>query len=138
LLPLIRGVKIDVTVKSKAIEEKSAKASSSSFKYILFTPLISGHKIVIYSNNVSDFVLYKILKENKVTVVKLTPAHLTLIKDLDNKTSAIKRFIVGGDELKVSLAKEIHDSFGGNIEIYNEYGPTETVVGCMLYKFDSS
>ena len=25
----------------------------------------------------------------------------------------------------------------GTLTIYNEYGPTETVVGCMIYKFDA-
>ncbi len=44
--------------------------------------------------------------------------------------------IVGGEELKRDLAAEIYEMFAGNIEIYNEYGPTETVVGCMIYKFD--
>lgn len=102
----------------------------------IFTPLISGHKIVVYDNDDREFVLYKILREDKATVVKLTPAHLTLIKDLDNSNSNIKRFIVGGEDLKVSLAKEIYKSFNRNVEICNEYGPTETVVGCMIYKYD--
>ncbi len=102
----------------------------------IFTPLISGNKIVIYDNDETEFVLYKILRENKVTVLKLTPAHLTLIKDRDNRNSNIKRFIVGGEDLKVSLAKKVYDSFGKNIEIFNEYGPTETTVGCMIHKYD--
>lgn len=102
----------------------------------IFMPLISGSQIVIYDNDENEFVLYKILRENRATVVKLTPAHLTLLKDLDNSSSNIKRFIVGGEDLKVSLAKEVYDSFNGAIEIYNEYGPTETVVGCMIYKYN--
>lgn len=73
----------------------------------IFTPLISGNKIVIYDNDETEFVLYKILRENKVTMIKLTPAHLTLLKDMDNTKSSIKRFIVGGEELKVNLAKEV-------------------------------
>ncbi|MCP4152514.1 MAG: AMP-binding protein, partial [bacterium] len=47
----------------------------------------------------------------------------------------IKRFIVGGEELETRLAQEIHENFDGKIEIYNEYGPTETVVGSMIYKY---
>lgn len=102
----------------------------------IFTPLVSGNQIVIYDTDETEFVLYKILRENKATVVKLTPAHLTLLKDRDNNSSNIKRFIVGGEDLKVSLAKEICNSFGKNIEICNEYGLTEAVVGCMIYKYD--
>ncbi|NRZ86225.1 amino acid adenylation domain-containing protein [Clostridium beijerinckii] len=102
----------------------------------IFTPLISGNQIVIYDTDETEFVLYKILRENKATVVKLTPAHLTLLKDIDNSSSNIKRFIVGGEDLKVGLAKEVFNSFARNIEICNEYGPTETVVGCMIHKYN--
>ena len=101
-----------------------------------FTPLISGNKIVIYRSDNNDIVIRKIFKDKKVELVKLTPAHLQLIKDLDNKSSTIKRLILGGEDLKTELSREIHNSFGGNIEIYNEYGPTETVVGCMIHKFN--
>lgn len=121
--------------------ENEAMALYSSISFDLtvtsiFTPLISGNKIVIYDNDETEFVLYKILKENKVTVVKLTPAHLTLLKDSDNTKSKINVFIVGGEDLKVNLAKEVYNSFGKHIDIFNEYGPTETVVGCMIYKYD--
>lgn len=102
----------------------------------IFTPLISGNSIYVYKDDGQEYVLYKIMKENKVTVIKLTPAHLSLLKELDNRGSSVKRFIVGGEDLKVNLAASIHKSFAGNIEIYNEYGPTETVVGCMIYKYD--
>ncbi|WP_346961706.1 amino acid adenylation domain-containing protein [Clostridium sp.] len=123
----------------KGEDEVMALYSSISFDLTvtsIFTPLISGNKIVIYDNDETEFVLYKILRENKATVVKLTPAHLTLLKDMDNTKSNIKKFIVGGEDLKVALAKEVYNSFSKNIEIFNEYGPTETVVGCMIYKYD--
>lgn len=120
-------------------DESMALYSSISFDLTItsiFTPLISGNKIIIYDNDETEFVLYKILRENKVTVIKLTPAHLTLLAEMDNTKSNIKRFIVGGEDLKVNLAREVCYSFGKNIEIYNEYGPTETVVGCMIHKYD--
>lgn len=103
----------------------------------IFTPLISGNRIIIYKDDdETEFVIYKILQENKVTVLKVTPSHLRLIKDLDNSKSNIKRFIVGGEDLKCSLSKDVSHSFGGNIDIYNEYGPTEAVVGCMIHRYD--
>lgn len=102
----------------------------------IFTPLISGSIIGIYQDNGDEFILYKILEENITTVIKLTPSHLRLIKDLDNRGSSLKRFIVGGENLKTSLAQDVHKSFRGNIEIFNEYGPTEATVGCMIYKFN--
>ncbi|MCY8586921.1 AMP-binding protein, partial [Bacillus haynesii] len=42
-----------------------------------------------------------------------------------------------GEDLKTELAKEITERFHHKIEIYNEYGPTETVVGCMIYQYDA-
>ncbi|MBN2536024.1 MAG: amino acid adenylation domain-containing protein [Spirochaetales bacterium] len=103
----------------------------------LFTPLVSGNKIIIYPDAGREFVLYRILRENKATVIKCTPSHLSLLKDKDYRTSAVKKFIVGGEDLKVSLAKSVYEGFGKKIDIYNEYGPTETVVGCMIHRFNS-
>lgn len=102
----------------------------------IFTPLISGGRIIVYRDNGDEFILYRIMRDNASTIVKLTPAHLALLKERDNSQSSVGRFIVGGEDLKTSLAKEITDSFGGAIEIYNEYGPTETVVGCMIHQFN--
>lgn len=104
----------------------------------IFTPLISGSRIIVYDDSKADeeYVLYRIMKESNATVIKLTPSHLSLLKDMDNRNSSVRRFIVGGEDLKVSLAKDIHESFSGNVDIYNEYGPTETAVGCMIHKYD--
>ncbi|NJN81453.1 MAG: AMP-binding protein [Caldilineaceae bacterium] len=44
--------------------------------------------------------------------------------------------ILGGEDLKRGAAQQISDLFGGAIEIYNEYGPTEATVGCMIHRFD--
>jgi amino acid adenylation domain-containing protein/non-ribosomal peptide synthase protein (TIGR01720 family) len=103
----------------------------------IFAPLVSGNEMIIYDNNEEEFTLYKIFEENKATVVKLTPAHMTLLKDMYIKNSVVRRFIVGGDNLKADLAKQIYELFDEKIEIYNEYGPTETVVGCMIHRYDA-
>lgn len=103
----------------------------------IFTPLISGSIIAVYDdNNKEEYVLFRIMKDNKATVIKLTPSHLSLLKDMNNSNSSVRRFIVGGEDLKVNIAKNIHQSFNGKVEIYNEYGPTETVVGCMIHKYE--
>lgn len=103
----------------------------------IFTPLISGGSIVVYSDeDDKDYVIYRIIKENIVNIVKITPAHLSLIKEMNCNNSNIKRFIVGGEDLKVGLTRTIHDNFDGKIEIYNEYGPTETTVGCMIHQYN--
>ncbi len=72
----------------------------------------------------------------KTAVIKLTPAHLALLKDANLKDSSIKRMIVGGEQLSVSLARQITEASDHRIEIFNEYGPTEATVGCMIHKYD--
>ena len=102
----------------------------------IFAPLISGNRIVIYRQAANEITIRKVFEENRVNLVKLTPSHLQLVADMDNGKSSIKRLILGGEDLKTELARDIYNSFHGDIEIYNEYGPTETVVGCMIYKYD--
>ncbi len=70
-------------------------------------------------------------------IIKLTPAHLQLLKEMNiSPECTIRKLIVGGDNLSTRLVQNISGQFGGRIEIFNEYGPTETVVGCMIHSFD--
>ncbi len=102
----------------------------------IYVPLITGNKVVIYGAEEKELLISKIIKDDQVQVIKLTPAHLQIIKELDVSSSQVKRFIVGGEELTQELAKEIYHKFDQKIELYNEYGPTETVVGCMIHRYD--
>lgn len=108
----------------------------------IFTPLATGNKIRIYPEDGRTFLLDRILAENKCEIVKLTPSHLKLLVNseflLPHPMNRIKRFIVGGEQLETNLARKVYEKFNGNIEIYNEYGPTEATIGCMLYKFNPS
>ena len=76
------------------------------------------------------------MEDNRCQLLKLTPSHLALIRDLDNRQSRIRCLIVGGEALSTELAHAVSESFGHQVEIYNEYGPTEATVGCMIYRFD--
>jgi iturin family lipopeptide synthetase A len=105
----------------------------------IFTPLLSGNTIVIYKGESRELLIKEVVEDDLVGVVKLTPSHLKLILELFgllDKTipSAIKRFIVGGEALETKLTREIAEKFNKDIVIYNEYGPTETAVGCMIYQ----
>ncbi len=128
----------------KYIKEKSAKFplyTSISFDLTvtsIFTPLITGNTIVIYEEEQQEVLIEKVLNDANTSIVKLTPSHLKIIRELNLKsTHSIKRFIIGGEELETSLAKDIYDLFNKDIELYNEYGPTEATVGCMIYKFSA-
>jgi len=126
----------DVYVKNE--EASFALYSSLAFDLTvtsIFTPLLTGNRLVIYGRS-DPFVVQRIVQDNLVDVLKLTPSHLGLIKAADNRNSRVKRLIVGGESLSTELASQVHKSFGGQVEILNEYGPTEATVGCMIYRYD--
>ncbi|AWM17129.1 non-ribosomal peptide synthetase [Bacillus inaquosorum] len=103
----------------------------------VFTPLITGNAIIVYGGENRAALLYSIVQDPRVDIIKLTPAHLQLLKEMNiSPECTIRKLIVGGDNLSTRLAQNISGQFGGRIEIFNEYGPTETVVGCMIYSFD--
>lgn len=102
----------------------------------IFIPLITGNKIVIYRQSDQGLLVEKVVKDNKVDIIKLTPSHLKIVNQVKPEGSRLTRFILGGEELKTDTARETTHIFGGDIAIYNEYGPTETAVGCMIHKYN--
>jgi amino acid adenylation domain-containing protein len=103
----------------------------------IFVPLVSGGVVRVYPERESNLhPLSEVIADNQVDLIKLTPAHLSLLADADLSSSHLKTLILGGEDLKAAQAATVHKKLGGRARIYNEYGPTETVVGCMIYRFD--
>ncbi|MGX9148070.1 non-ribosomal peptide synthetase [Mesorhizobium sp. 128a] len=104
----------------------------------LFTPLITGGRIVVYLGDpgIQSMVVLKVIDDNAVDIMKLTPAHLAMIRDRNLGTTRLRKFIVGGEDFKTELARDITEAIPHPVEIYNEYGPTEATVGCMIHRFD--
>ena len=115
--PLFSSVAFDLTVTS------------------IYTPLCSGNSIYIYQNDNAQLLLEEIIKDNYVQIIKLTPGHFTLLQDLDLSNSVVCKFILGGDILTKEMCEKITSLFSHPIHIYNEYGPTESTVGCMIYEY---
>jgi len=106
----------------------------------IFTPLISGGRIVAYAEDagVRGMAILKVLEDNQCDIVKLTPSHLAMLKGMDVSASHLRKFIVGGEDFKTELAAAITHAFPRPVEIFNEYGPTEATVGCMIHRFDEA
>ncbi|KAA6459462.1 amino acid adenylation domain-containing protein [Bacillus cereus] len=103
----------------------------------IFSPLYAGVSIVIYDDEPNVFTLNKVIEDNMATIVKITPSHLVLLESINlPNQSKMKTLIVGGEQFPQILAEKIWNKFNQTVEIYNEYGPTEAVVGCMIYKFN--
>ncbi|MTI24467.1 amino acid adenylation domain-containing protein, partial [Fulvivirga kasyanovii] len=109
----------------------------------IFVPLISGNCIHIYRHDDNDFLLDDILIDNQVQVIKLTPTQLGLLVEQDELKkkltnaldSSLMSIIVGGEYFSAELASKASQFFPKSINIYNEYGPTEATVGCMIHRF---
>ena len=99
-------------------------------------PLITGNRIHIYPNDETENPLLAVLRDDQVGVLKLTPSHLSLIKGGDSVGRRVKRIVVGGEAFDTKLTEQISEKFGADVEIFNEYGPTEATVGCMIHQVD--
>ncbi len=118
-MPLITSIAFDLTVTS------------------MFLPLLSGGAVVAYTQTTETFddALFRAIEEDRVNTIKLTPSHLRLLQRLDLHRSGVRNLIVGGEQLTRELAEKIDRQFGA-VRIFNEYGPTEAVVGCMIHQYD--
>ncbi|AXY73691.1 amino acid adenylation domain-containing protein [Paraflavitalea soli] len=107
----------------------------------ILVPLIAAGSVNSYTGQEPADMLATILADNKTGVLKLTPSHLRLLAavlkertDIQPQHSLIHTFIVGGETLHTALAQEIAGYFP-QAAIYNEYGPTEATVGCMIHRY---
>ncbi|MCL2702977.1 MAG: condensation domain-containing protein [Defluviitaleaceae bacterium] len=101
----------------------------------LILPLVQGGEIRIFDNAGGANVFRNILQDPRPTILKITPSHIPLIMDVENIQAKIHTFIVGGEKLMAADAAGLAGKFGG-VKIYNEYGPTESTVGCMTYLYN--
>ena len=104
----------------------------------LFLPLITGGTLEIYPepDGPVDTALLDVVEANQVDFIKLTPSHLALLRRLGVEGSRLRRMVVGGENLRTELAASISSQLRHEVEICNEYGPTEAVVGCLVHRYD--
>jgi amino acid adenylation domain-containing protein/non-ribosomal peptide synthase protein (TIGR01720 family) len=104
----------------------------------LYTSLIRGKTLYIGSGSREMGDLLKEAFENPaIDTLKLTPAHLLLVGNMDIPSTHIKNIICGGEQLTVGQVNTIW-RINKNIRIYNEYGPTETTVGAVVKEIRKS
>lgn len=104
----------------------------------ILLPLVCGSQVLIYGkeNDGLDLAIRKVFQDGKSGIIKLTPSHLAVIEASDIYSPNLKKLILGGEDLKSHLARKTSNIFSDDIEIYNEYGPTEATIGCMIYRFN--
>lgn len=107
----------------------------------IFVPLCTGGRVVVYGDQdeASRLAILDVMADDAVDVVKLTPSHLRLALHARNRpmgsAQRLRTLILGGEDLPRDLAIEAQEAFQNPLRIFNEYGPTEATVGCMIHEF---
>jgi amino acid adenylation domain-containing protein len=102
----------------------------------LFAPLLAGRPLMLLPDELGPEALHGALAAaHDLSLVKLTPAHLDLLREWlapEQAAGRTRAFIIGGEQLPAESLRFWQAHAPGTL-LVNEYGPTETVVGCCVY-----
>ncbi len=102
----------------------------------LFAPLTTGRTVTLLPEGHGVEALGEELRrQGDFSLVKITPAHLELMSQQLLPAEAAGRtraFIIGGENLTAEHIA-FWQKYAPETQLVNEYGPTETVVGCCVY-----
>ena len=114
-------------------------ASSLSFDATvtsLWTPLVHGSAVHLVRPGDEVEGLEGAARTLRGSLVKVTPAHLDSLGHALRRARiepALGPIVVGGEALPASTVRLWREVAPG-VRLINEYGPTETVVGCTIYE----
>ncbi len=103
----------------------------------LFSPLLVGLPVKLLPEDPSiESLSTALCYGSNLSLVKVTPAQLTLLSQRLSPSEAAGRtraLIIGGENLAAESIT-FWQNLAPNTLLVNEYGPTETVVGCCIYR----
>ncbi|HUC10576.1 MAG TPA: amino acid adenylation domain-containing protein [Stellaceae bacterium] len=103
----------------------------------LITPLVSGRRVeLLPEQDEIEHLCAALRSERDFSLVKITPAHLDMLSRLLGEipfTGRTRAFILGGEALTADHIAYWR-KFAPDLCLINEYGPTETAVGCCVYE----
>jgi amino acid adenylation domain-containing protein len=132
-------------IKTYAVEPGRSVPVHSSISFdltvtSLFTPLLAGGTVELLPDDVgAQHLLAALRRASDRSLVKITPAHLELLtQQLSSAEVAgmTRAFVIGGENLLAENLRIWRDAAPGT-RLINEYGPTETVVGCCIYELQA-
>jgi amino acid adenylation domain-containing protein/FkbM family methyltransferase/non-ribosomal peptide synthase protein (TIGR01720 family) len=107
----------------------------------LFTPLVAGRTAELAPDDPGGLGLVECLRTTPVganLLVKLTPTHLGVVTHQlagAEIGARVRAFVVGGEQLIGASLRDLR-GVAPMTRVFNEYGPTETVVGCCVQEVD--
>ncbi|HYS42795.1 MAG TPA: amino acid adenylation domain-containing protein, partial [Geobacteraceae bacterium] len=107
----------------------------------LWGPLMAGLGVVLVKKEEGVEGLSRVLEERRgFRLLKATPAHLEALGRLLGEGKAggeearmVETLVIGGEALNYEKLKYWKEN-APETRVINEYGPTETVVGCSVYE----
>ncbi|MBF0099477.1 MAG: amino acid adenylation domain-containing protein [Desulfobacterales bacterium] len=112
----------------------------------LFTPLIAGRCLWLFASDNQNLghgqelenIHAALMSGQNWSLLKFTPAHLELINAMipEQKLAGSTRCLVFGGEALLGRQVAPWRKHAPETRLINEYGPTETVVGCCIYEVE--
>jgi len=105
-----------------------------------FLPLFVGEKMVLAEEMPGVEGLVELLQgKPEWSLLKVTPTHLTLLNTrltAEEMRHSTRVLVIGADNLVAEPTLVWREQAPG-VKLVNEYGPTETVVGCSIYRIEA-
>ncbi|GAA5531105.1 amino acid adenylation domain-containing protein [Herpetosiphon gulosus] len=103
----------------------------------LLVPLCAGQTVRLLPSKAGVETLAQALRAStNLSLLKLTPAHLAVLNQLIPSAELAQRsraLVIGGEALDATILAPWR-THAPETCLFNEYGPTETVVGCAIYQ----
>jgi amino acid adenylation domain-containing protein len=102
----------------------------------LYAPLLAGAHVELLDDEGGAQALVAALRAKPRSLVKITPAHLELLNHelgSDELAGRVETFVIGGEQLTAERLA-VWRTHAPATRLINEYGPTETVVGCCVHE----
>jgi amino acid adenylation domain-containing protein len=129
-------------IKAYRVAEGAGSITHSSISFdltvtSLFAPLLAGKRVLLAREDQGVEALGEAMRETSdLSLIKITPAHLELLGHqlkAEETAGRTRAFIIGGENLLPEHIAFWQENAPETLLI-NEYGPTETVVGCCVYE----
>ncbi len=103
----------------------------------LFGPLLVGRTVhLLPHHDGAEGLASMLLRQEGFSLVKITPAHLAALSAQllpGEARGRTRRFVIGGEQLRAEHIAWWRSNAPDTV-LVNEYGPSETVVGCCTYE----
>src|SRR5581483_4818490 len=103
----------------------------------LFPALLCGKPVVLLPEERAVEHLAQSMRQGQhFSLLKITPAHLDLLNQLllpQELAASARALVIGGEALRGQSVAPWRE-YAPETRLINEYGPTETVVGCCIYE----